>query len=251
MTPSALCRSSRLIHSLSPTLAVVALRFPASRLNTSHQLLSLREGMLLPFSPRANPSMLSTIVRTFCRVVNKSPTFKSVSEAYNFSSTGEGAYTFEARNLFYIVNADNEAVPLYAHPAEARTTKLSGKLAVARPTLGRRASYVSCSADQQTQLVSAASQAQSYAASALSYVPPPKLACKLLLTTIFSFLNRYAQSHTSATPRYTTWFGTYTDPRHSTVVSHFSGISDDDFSSYTYDCSCKKKGTYAYVNPNV
>jgi peptidyl-Lys metalloendopeptidase len=96
-----------------------------------------------------------------------------VSKAYNFTSTGEGAYTFEARNLFYIVDANNKAVPLYANVANAHTTKLFGKLVVAQPVLSRRASYVGCSVSQQSQLASAASQAQAYAGSASLYVPPP------------------------------------------------------------------------------
>jgi peptidyl-Lys metalloendopeptidase len=93
-----------------------------------------------------------------------------VSEAYNFTSTGEGTYTFEARNLFYVVDADNKAVTLFAD-SNAHTSELSGKLAVATPTVTRRATYRGCSSTQQTQLGSAASQAQSYAGGAYSYVP--------------------------------------------------------------------------------
>jgi peptidyl-Lys metalloendopeptidase len=97
-----------------------------------------------------------------------------VSRAYNFTLTGAGAYTFQARNLFYIVGANNKPVPLYANVVDAHTTKLSGKLAVSRPAISRRATYVGCDTSQQSDLVGAASQAQSYAADAFSYVPLSK-----------------------------------------------------------------------------
>jgi len=150
-----------------------------------------------------------------------------LSAAYNFTAAGEGAYSFEARNLFYLVDDSAKITPIYAQ-AEAHTARVSGKLAVTRPNVHRRAAYNGCSSSQQSSLVSAASAAQSYASSALSYL----------------------QSHTSATTRFTTWFGTYTSTRHSTVQSHFSAISGGSFSSFTYDCTCTDSGTYAYVFPD-
>lgn len=92
-----------------------------------------------------------------------------MSDAYNFSSSGEGSYSVEARNLFHIVDAASQVVPIYAE-AEAHTAKVSGKLSARRPSVDKRASYVGCSSSQQSLLVSAASGAQSYAASALSCV---------------------------------------------------------------------------------
>lgn len=97
--------------------------------------------------------------------------FNSVSEAYNFTLTSEGAYTIEARNLFYVVDAYNKASTLYANTAGAHITKLFGKLAVARPAVSRRMKYTSCTPSQQLQLVTAASQAQTYANTSSSYVP--------------------------------------------------------------------------------
>ncbi|PFH50593.1 hypothetical protein AMATHDRAFT_75492 [Amanita thiersii Skay4041] len=151
-----------------------------------------------------------------------------LSQAYNFTTPGAGAYSVEARNLFYVIDeATNEAVPTYA-TAEAHSAKLSGVLAVARPSVSKRAVFNGCSSTQQSGLNSAASAAQSYASSALSYL----------------------NAHLSATTRYVTWFGTYTSTRHSTVQSHFSHISSNSFSSFTYDCTCTDSGTYAYVFPD-
>ncbi|KAG5654427.1 hypothetical protein H0H81_002616 [Sphagnurus paluster] len=149
-----------------------------------------------------------------------------LSEAYNFSKSGEGAYSVEANNLFYIVDSNNNAVPIYAK-GEAHQAKLTGKLAVVRPAELKRATYNGCSASQQSLLTTAASSAQSYAASALSYL----------------------RANTAATTRFTTWFGTYTDARHTTVQNHFTQISSNTFSSYKYDCTCTDSGTYAYVYP--
>jgi peptidyl-Lys metalloendopeptidase len=147
--------------------------------------------------------------------------------AYNFSDAGEGTYSFEARNLFYAVDDSTKVTPVHA-TVESHTARVSGKLAVSRPVIQSRATYNGCSSSQQSSLVSAASAAQSYAASALSYL----------------------QSHTSATTRYTTWFGTYSSDRHSTVLSHFSHLSSNNFAANTYDCTCTDAGTYAYVYPD-
>ncbi|KAF9469757.1 deuterolysin M35 metalloprotease [Collybia nuda] len=154
----------------------------------------------------------------------------NLSETYNFTTSGSGSYNFEASNLFHIVDGASKIVPLYAD-SEALTAKVSGNLAVARKTqsagLNKRATFVGCSAARQTILNAAASAAQSYAASALSYL----------------------NSHTSTSTRYSTWFGTFTAARRSTVLSHFSLISGNNFASYTYDCTCTDS-SYAYVYPS-
>ncbi|CAE7223212.1 unnamed protein product, partial [Rhizoctonia solani] len=65
--------------------------------------------------------------------------------------------------------------------------------------------------------------------------------------------NTYLNGISSGTTRYTTWFGSYTAARLSTVRSHFTAIGTDATSS-TYDCTtCKSTSgidydsTYAYV----
>jgi len=150
-----------------------------------------------------------------------------LSRAYNFNESGEGTYSVEANKLFYIVDSEQQAVPLHA-TVEAHTATLSGKLAVVRPKQVKRATYRGCSSSQQSELVSAASAAQSYAVDSLLYV----------------------QLHLFAAPRYTTWFGSYTASHHSTVTSHYSHINNSGFSSFTFDCTCTDSGTYAYVYPD-
>lgn len=175
-----------------------------------------------------------------------------MSEAYNFTSTGEGAYAFEARNLFHVVDASNKIVPVYAN-AEAHTARVSGKLAVARPEpnseLGKRATFRSCTATQQTLLNTAAANAQSYAASSLAYAHLYYI-ITFLRNALTGLLRRYLNANAAGTSRYTTWFGTYTAARHTSVKSHFQKISGNSFSGYTYDCACTDS-SYAYVYPNT
>jgi peptidyl-Lys metalloendopeptidase len=154
-----------------------------------------------------------------------------LSEAYNLSGTGADTYEVEPKNLFYLVNEKNEVTTnLRANIGSTHRARISGRLSkpVLASTLEKRATYIGCSSSRQSALVSAASQAQTYAAQSKSYL----------------------DSHTSSSTRYTTWFGTFTSARRSTVLSHFNAINGNTFSSFTYDCSCTDSGTYAYVYPN-
>jgi len=146
-----------------------------------------------------------------------------LSRAYNFTSSGAGPYSIEADNLFHYVDSANNAVPIRAD-AVAHSASVEGRLAVARPALSKRATFTGCSSSQQSQLNSAAPAAQTYVANALSYL----------------------QSHTSSTSRFTTWFGSYTSARHSTVLSHFTNLNGNMYASYHFDCTCTDS-SYAYV----
>ncbi|CAA7264262.1 unnamed protein product [Cyclocybe aegerita] len=144
----------------------------------------------------------------------------NLGAAYNFTFSGSGAYDIRASNLFYIVDHDGTVSTVYAEHLSAHKAHVSGKLAVARPDLSKRATYNGCSVARQDILTSAAKAAQTYTSSALSYLT----------------------SHTSTSSRYTTWFGTYIA---------VSAISNNTLSSFTYDCTCTKSNVYAYVYPNV
>ncbi|KAG8679213.1 hypothetical protein FRC09_019133, partial [Ceratobasidium sp. 395] len=62
--------------------------------------------------------------------------------------------------------------------------------------------------------------------------------------------SKYLAGISSGTARYTTWFGTFTSARFSTVKSHYAAIGTDPTAS-TYDCTCTDSGTYAYVYPDT
>lgn len=88
-------------------------------------------------------------------------------------------------------------------------------------------SFVSCSSSRQSSITSALSSAQTYASNSLSY------------------LNAGTRG-----ARYTSWFGTYSSGRYSTVRSHFSSISSTiQNQRITFNCSCTQN-YYAYVYPN-
>ena len=151
-----------------------------------------------------------------------------VSTMYNFTNSGEDTYSIEPLKPFYVVdNSSNDIITI--HPdVVAHTAKISGKLAVSRPVVEKRASYNGCSSAQQSQISSAIPAAKTYASNAATYL----------------------SSHSSSSTRYTTWFGTYTSARHSVVESHFSNIAGNDFPTFTYDCTCQDTDVYAYVFPD-
>ncbi|KAJ3488199.1 hypothetical protein NLI96_g3032 [Meripilus lineatus] len=152
-----------------------------------------------------------------------------LSAAYNFTESGVGKYYVEANNVFqYVDPSTQKATELVAEVAEAHAASISGKLAVARPTVQKRATFTGCSSSQQSSLNSAAPAAQTYVKNALAYL----------------------KAHTSATTRYTTWFGSYTSSRHTTVQNHFNNMNGNTYTSYHWDCTCTDSGVYAYVSPS-
>ena len=92
----------------------------------------------------------------------------TVSEAYDLSKSGAGAYEVEPHNHFYIVDAQGEIADLYATVPKVHHTSVKGRLSRARPHVEKRASYISCSSTRQSQLVTAAASAQTYAANSKS-----------------------------------------------------------------------------------
>ena len=92
--------------------------------------------------------------------------------------------------------------------------------------------FVGCSNTRSSEIRTAVTSAESYASNALSYLDAD-----------------------TRGPRYTTWFGTYTASRYSTVRNHFSSISDAvSHQSLEFDCSTCPGTPYAdafaYVQTN-
>lgn len=61
----------------------------------------------------------------------------------------------------------------------------------------------------------------------------------------------YARNHTSATERYETWFGNFTEGRYDTVLAHFTAINNNTFAEYTFDCTCAENDVFAFVYPDT
>ena len=83
-------------------------------------------------------------------------------EAYDFTLSGAGYYSFEPRNLFYYVNSTSTAVPIYARTI-IHEAHISGRLAVTRenpaPTAREYVQFVGCTVPQQLRLQDAFAQA--------------------------------------------------------------------------------------------
>ena len=162
---------------------------------------------------------------SFTSVVN-------LGDYYDLSQSGqyEVAYGVASFNLF------DEKGNAFKFRDVLTSEKISltatGRVPTARPTppptpVSGGNTFNACTVDQQTLLVSARTQAKTYASNAENY---------LLANT--------------QGPRYVTWFGTYTSSRYNTVTSNFTDISNAmDNAGVAFDCKCKKN-YYAYVYPN-
>lgn len=115
--------------------------------------------------------------------------------------------------------------------AEGRDNPLVARLekaAEAQRSLSKSISYAGrCSATQQTTIQSAVGASQSMANGSVNYL----------------------SAAPAATPRFTTWFGTYSTANWNQIKGQFVSIKDAlDNKPLTFDCSCKKQ-YYAYVYP--
>ena len=152
-----------------------------------------------------------------------------MSAAYDFTDTGYGTYTVEASNRFHALDPENNEFPeILANSGVCSVSFTRGALAVAAPSPMEHASFNNCSTDQQLALNAAAAAAEDYARTTYSYL----------------------DANAGPSSRYTTWFGEYTSVRHSIVQDHFHKISTNNFTGYSYDCTCTRNATYAYIYPN-
>jgi len=147
-----------------------------------------------------------------------------VAKAYDFAKSGTGEYSVTPLNHFIVVRDDGTPEDTYATVGDTAKVKLTGDLPAPR-VHEKRASFVGCSASQQSQISAAASSAQLYAWNALSYI----------------------SGISNNTPRYTAWFGAYTSIRLNAVQNHFVAIGRSNFLAFKYDCTCTDAGTFAYV----
>ena len=152
-----------------------------------------------------------------------------VTHTYDFAQSGEGHYTIEPSDKFYVVDdVTGKVVPVIA-TSSSHSVHISGNLRVPRARgVDRRAVFQSCSSSQQSLLNTAISNTLSLISSA----------------------NQYTSSLKASSTRYVTWFGTFTSARRTTVLQHFANFSTGSVASYTYDCSCTDSGTSAYIFPD-
>lgn len=149
---------------------------------------------------------------------------------YDFTASGDYAIHLEldVRSLAPTlassgqVVSNTENVWIEARPAPAPEP------IVIESTLGGLTFSGRCSGTQQALIATAVDDAGSYTASARNYLAVMA----------------------SGTPRYTTWFGTYTTARRDLASNHFTMLADA-FATKPINVDCKcKKNYYAYVYPN-
>ncbi|KAF5310969.1 hypothetical protein D9619_007946 [Psilocybe cf. subviscida] len=163
-----------------------------------------------------------------------------LSEAYNFTFRGSGKHEYHIapKDIFYVVTspgANSTDTPKIT-PITAKVTAHLANISSSIPPLRkshlsrRKPSYANCTQNQQISLTNAALVAQAYVSGAKAF----------------------ASSLTASTnsSRYKTWFGAWSASRHKTVVEQYTAISANNFSTYTFDCSCAEQNTFAYVYPD-
>lgn len=144
-------------------------------------------------------------------------------------------------DIRYVENAaDQSAITTrkVSSPAELDVSKMeSNSLTVSvQPAIERRVltpAYNSCSVDEQTDILAAANVAEQ------------------LVITAVEDLTGLAVDARAGSPRYSTWFGEYTEARFNRVVSNFESMETAlQEETLRFDCGCDEQGTYAYVYPN-
>lgn len=178
---------------------------------------------------------------------------------YNFTTAGESTYeiilTREAITFTHVTTT-GELISIRGDVTSGHSATLRGKLVpaeyvgdrVKRPLRNKRDnSFVSCSKDQKSALITAASNAQTYADQAYNYLTNLSHPTRCATRSV----NSIEWSNISKRSRYTTWFGAYTSSRQSTVQTHYKNIRNGQLTTDSFDCSCIEAVTFAYVNPDT
>ncbi|KAG0250506.1 hypothetical protein DFQ27_009380 [Actinomortierella ambigua] len=105
------------------------------------------------------------------------------------------------------------------------------------PAVVRAAEFVQCTTEQQNDINDATNR------------------FKTLVTDSQNYLANLAKTSSgtpapSPSPRYTTWFGTYTDRGSEDVQNFFDHLSRNNFNFYTFSCTCNDdpEGGYVHVD---
>lgn len=88
-----------------------------------------------------------------------------MTNTYDFTSSGEGVYTFATSDTLHYVEESSTA-SIVVETVTPHSVSLSGTLSLAResvPRIDKRASFVGCDATQQAAITVAAAAAQAYA----------------------------------------------------------------------------------------
>ncbi len=157
----------------------------------------------------------------------------NLRDYYDLSRTGDYAIAYSASSYILFSEKGNgfkSPDPLVSQPISLKVDGRPPKITPTPtpPPAPGGTVYKTCTTTQINTLVSARSQAQTYASDAGSYL----------------------SAHPSGTSRYVTWFGTFLSSRYTSVSSHFTALHNAwDNATVTFNCGCKQN-YYAYVYPN-
>jgi peptidyl-Lys metalloendopeptidase len=160
------------------------------------------------------------------RVVN-------LGDYYDFTTTGQYEVFYSVASFNLLNEKSNSFKVRDSLSSETLSLKVDGRAAKGKPTpppppTPGGNSYEACSESQQSDLIAARAQAKAYSLNSKNYLSG----------------NNYTN------PRYSTWFGTYTSSRYTTVQNHFNDIYDAfNTAGVNFNCGCKQN-YYAYVYPN-
>ena len=193
-----------------------------------------------------------------------------VGRYYNFTSSGPGSYKFEPVSKLQVLEDDGSMSVLIADTIPA-TVEISGKLSSGkklRPDslggvvqdsssserLGKRATFVYCSAETQQVITTAIGEASDASYLAMVYADDNPHGSDLqttwfgLAAGIYSVYVTAALIDTFGVRRFflSFFFGILIG------IDVFGGVQilDTAFAQWNYDCSCITTTTYAYVFPS-
>ncbi len=190
-----------------------------------------RDGTAVPYLAalvkRAAPTAEELIVLSPGETLSVS---YELSSAFDLSEGGVYQVSFTAASqnaaTSLIQASDSISVGVEMNPFRDLTTSVDYSKAAGAGGI----SYTGrCTASEKASLVSALTAAGNYADASVAYLAGTP----------------------SATPRYTTWFGSLSTNNWNTVKAHYTSIKTVfDTQPIVFDCSCNKKNTYAYVYPS-
>ena len=152
----------------------------------------------------------------------------SLAAAYDFSATGRYSVSHTGVVKHSAVTFASNNVDLWVEGRANVLPEESGAGAVAQFTT-TALSTTSCTSSQASAISSAVSGATTYSSNAVNYL---------------------TNTTPSGTPRYKTWFGTYSSSGWNTAKTHYTNIRNAfQTQNVVVDCSCTDTGTYAYVYP--
>jgi len=143
-----------------------------------------------------------------------------LSQFYDFSQTGD--YTVEV-----VLDDAKLRGGTGVIKSTASQAWIEGRVAIGANAKG--GGHKACTSTEQAQIASAITDAGAYSNAARNYL----------------------NGSPTATPRYTTWFGAFSNAGWTTARTHFVAIADAFATKpITVQCGCKQKNVYAFVNPN-